>query len=145
MKFHWGHGIAVFYTVFVLVLITVVIKSTAFDNSLVTEEYYQRDINYQQEYDQRMNSSLLEEAPDLVATDFGYRLDFPSSMAASAAGTLHFYRPSTKDHDRTVVVKVDAAGGMNLSTKELVAGRYRAILKWTAGGKGYLKEFEIEV
>jgi len=74
MKFHWGHGIFLFYVVFVASLVTVVIKSRQFDNSLVTEEYYARDLNYQQEYDRRMNSKSLAEPLSIMRVNGQYQL-----------------------------------------------------------------------
>ncbi len=145
MKLHWGHGIAIFYTVFVLTLVVVVVKSTTFDNSLVTEEYYQRDINYQQEYDRRLNSDQLATKVSLEKVAGQYRVIFPEKMAQGATGTLHFYRPSSAKDDRTVAVSVDQAGGMNLSLAGLKPGRYRAILEWSSGGKDYLDEFYLMV
>ncbi|WP_020570119.1 FixH family protein [Neolewinella persica] len=145
MKFHWGHGIAVFYSFFVLTLIFVVIKSRTFDNSLVTEEYYAHDINYQQEYDRRQNSSDLAQGVRLEKTADNYRVVFPEALAPSAKGTLLFYRPSSKLHDRLVKIRIDETGGMNLSLSGLEPGRYRAILEWSAAGKDYLDEFTLTV
>ena len=145
MKFHWGHGIAVFYTLFVLTLIVVVVKSRTFDNSLVTEEYYSRDINYQQEYDRRQNSKDLTESVRLEKTAKNYRIIFPEELAPSTKGTLLFYRPSSKLHDRLIKIKVDEDGGMNLPLTGLKPGFYRAILEWSAAGKDYLDEFTLTV
>jgi nitrogen fixation protein FixH len=145
MKFHWGHGIAVFYTLFVLTLIIVVVKSRTFDNSLVTEEYYARDINYQQEYDRRQNSSDLQKGVRLEKIADQYRVVFPEGLATSTKGTLLFYRPSSKLHDRLVKIRVDEAGGMTLSLTGLEPGQYRAILEWSAAGKDYWDEFTLTV
>ncbi|MFT6000703.1 MAG: hypothetical protein ACI81P_003166 [Neolewinella sp.] len=145
MKFNWGHGIAVFYSFFVLTLIVVVVKSRTFDNSLVTEEYYARDINYQQEYDRRQNSEDLAQSVRLEKVADNYRIIFPDALAPSTKGTLLFYRPSSKLHDRLVKIVVDEAGGMNLSLTGLEPGFYRAILEWSAEGKDYWDEFTLTV
>jgi len=145
MKFHWGHGIALFYSLFVLTLILVVVKSRTFDNSLVTEEYYNRDINYQQEYDRRQNSNDLQQPVRLEKVADQYRVIFPEGLATTTQGTLHFYRPSSKFHDRLVKIDVDDEGGMTLSLSGLEPGRYRAILEWSAAGNDYLDEFTLNV
>lgn len=145
MKFHWGHGIALFYTLFVLTLILVVVKSRTYDNSLVTEDYYARDIHYQQEYDRRQNSDLLEVPVSLEKQDGHYRIEFPAGLAGQATGTLLFYRPSSKSLDRQIPIKVDAAGGMDLPLTGLTTGQYRAILTWSSAGKDYLDEFVLVV
>lgn len=145
MKFHWGHGIALFYSLFVLTLIMVVIKSRTFDNSLVTEAYYERDINYQQEYNRRQNSDRLEVPVSLEKVDGHYRIEFPAGLSGQAQGTLLFYRPSSKSLDRQIPIEVDAAGGMDLPLTGLTPGVYRAILTWSSAGKDYMDEFNLTV
>lgn len=142
MKFHWGHGIFVFYTFFVLTLIVVVIKSTGFDNSLVTEEYYARDINYQQEYDRRWNSKLLAQSVTLEPAKAGMQLHFPTKEPIQ--GTVHFYRPSSKDHDQQVPITVNN-GNMPLDLSKLKMGKYQLIVEWSAKGVEYFDELDLTV
>ena len=142
MKFHWGHGIFIFYTFFVLTLIVVVIKSTGFDNSLVTEEYYARDINYQQEYDRRWNSKLLAQSVVLEPAKKGMQLHFPTDDPIK--GTVHFYRPSSKDHDQQLPITV-TNGYMPLDLSKLKTGKYQLIVEWNAKGVEYFDELDLTV
>jgi len=143
--FNWGHGIFLFYSFFVAVLVIVVIKSTGFDNSLVTEEYYAKDIAYQREYDRRQNSINLATAVSLDKKSGTYRISFPQEAGPKVSGTLHFYRPSSKNHDRFIPLSTDEKGEMYLSTDGLLPGRYELILEWSAGGRDYLDEFDLTV
>lgn len=59
MKLSWGTGIAIFYSVFVIVLVFVVVKSTSIDNALVTDDYYKKDLEYQTQIDKQVNSQGL--------------------------------------------------------------------------------------
>ena len=111
----------------------------------MTEEYYARDINYQQEYDRRQNSNDLQKGVRLEKIADQYRVVFPEGRATSTKGTLLFYRPSSKLHDRLVKIKVDEAGGMTLSLAGLEPGQYRAILELSAAGKVYWDEFTLTV
>ena len=139
MTIHFGHGIALFYSFFVCTLIVVVVKSLDFDNSLVTEAYYQRDINYQQEYDRRSNSRNLTEPLRLDRN----RLEFPRELAGNAQGTVLLYRPSSSRHDRQVPLTLDATGGMDLPVAGLPAGRYVAIVEWEAAGRKFYDELDL--
>lgn len=144
MKFHWGHGIAVFYTFFALTLVVVVIKSRGFDNSLVTEDYYARDINYQQEYDRRSNSKQLGGAgPQVQCVSGDCRLSFPASLEKQVHGSVLIYRPSSKQHDRRLPLELDDSGEMALPLAGLPPGRYQAILEWSAGGTDYYDELDL--
>lgn len=142
MKFHWGHGIFAFYSFFVVTLIIVVVKSTGFDNSLVTEEYYARDINYQQEYDRRLNSNSLEKSVVLELTKEGKQLHFPTSQPVE--GTVLFYRPSSKKHDLRQPINA-TNGRMQLDLSNLKFGRYQLIIEWKTEGVSYYDELDLTV
>ena len=143
MKFHWGHGIAAFYSFFVATLVIVVIKSTAFDNSLVTEQYYARDLNYQQEFDRRQNSDRLLESVRLETGANGQELVFPAGGQVN--GTVLFYRPSTRHDDRKFNLRVNPSGRMPLNFTGMTLGRYQAIVEWSADGVSYYDELDLTV
>ncbi len=145
MTIHWGHGIALFYSFFACTLVIVVVKSMDFDNSLVTESYYQRDINYQQEYDRRSNSRQLAEPLRLAQDQEGYRLEFPADLAVQAQGTLLLYRPSSQKHDRKVPLSLDNEGFMELPLTGLPKGRYIAIVEWESNGRAFYDELELDI
>ncbi len=145
MKFHWGHGIFLFYVVFVASLITVVIKSRDFDNSLVTEAYYARDLNYQQEYDRRMNSKLLDEPLSIMRVNGQYTLLFPKGSNQDVKGTVLLYRPSSKHDDRLLQLAVGAGGTMPLRVDGLKPGRYQAVVEWSANGVDYFDELDLHL
>ena len=145
MKFHWGHGIFLFYVVFVASLVTVVIKSRDFDNSLVTEEYYARDLNYQQDYDRRMNSKSLAEPLSIMRVNGQYQLLFPKGNNQGVEGTVLLYRPSSKHDDRLLKLSVNAGGTMPLRVEGLKPGRYQAVVEWSANGVDYFDELDLHL
>lgn len=145
MKFHWGHGIFTFYAFFVATLVIVVIKSRTFDNSLVDENYYSRDINYQQEFDRRLNSNALSDPLRMVAADGGYELRFPTVAMGKVAGTLLLYRPSTNKDDRRMPLAVREDGVMRLPLKGMNPGHYEAIVEWSADGVDYYDEIDFQI
>lgn len=146
MKFNWGHGIFLFYSLFALSLIIVVIKSTEFDNSLVAEDYYAKDITYQRMIDRKANSRALENPVELRRMEGGFNLIFPQAdLAGPVSGTAHFYRPSSSDFDKMVQLKTSEAGSMYLASDDLAAGFYRLKVEWNAGGKEFFDEFTLQL
>ncbi|MBC6995743.1 FixH family protein [Neolewinella lacunae] len=143
MKLHWGHGIFLFYAFFVSTLVIVVVKSRNFDNSLVYEDYYARDINYQQEFDRRQNSRGLTEGLRLDHTADGPALQFPAAPAGAIEGSVLLYRPSSKTNDRRAALAVAADGRMPLNVAGLPLGRYRVIVEWKKAGVGYYDELDL--
>ncbi|MGB3546942.1 MAG: FixH family protein [Saprospiraceae bacterium] len=147
MKFHWGHGIALFYCIFAAMLVLVVVKSREFDNSLVADDYYARDIAYQQTRDRLANSRSLATRVSFEREEGGFRLFFPErdELAGEVTGTLHFYRPSTELYDRFVRLRPGVDRTQLLPVTDLAPGHYRAIVEWSVGGTDYLDEFTLNI
>lgn len=145
MKFHWGHGIFVFYVLFIAIHVLILVQSRTFDNSLVDDNYYARDINYQQEFDRRQNSNLLADPLRMEHTGDQFTLQFPAGFGGKVTGTLLLYRPSTQKDDRLLPLEVNEDGSMPLSLTELKPGQYKAIVEWSAAGTDYYDELNLYV
>ena len=141
MKFNWGTGIALFYTLFVLVLVFAVIKSTGVDHSLVTEDYYQKDLEYQSQIDREVNTQALEEDLKITFSDpeRTIRLQFPGNLG-DVKGTALFFRPSNKALDFEVPIQPNDTGQQLIPTKGMLPGLWKVKVNWNAGGKEYYKE-----
>lgn len=141
MKFNWGTGIAIFYTLFVLVLVFAVIKSTTVDHSLVMEDYYQKDLEYQSHIDKEVNAQGLE--TDLQIgysdTDRLIRFQFPLELG-SASGTILFFRPSDKAFDFEVAIQPNETGEQVVPADKMLPGLWKVKVDWSAGGTAYYKE-----
>lgn len=146
MKLNWGTGIALFYGTFVVVLVAVVIKTTTFDNSLVSEQYYADDLNYQQQYNKLANSISLPNdlTVSMQAAAQQVELLFPAE-AGQASGEIYFYNPSYKAGDFRVAIQPDSDHRQIISTAELRPGLWRVKVDWQAGGKSYFKEVVITI
>ncbi len=141
MKFNWGHGIALFYIVFATMMIVFVVKSTFHDHSLVVENYYEEDLNYQQHYEKLANSKQLENDVT-IKHDPGLEnitLRFPKEKG-NIAGTIYFYRPSDKTKDFEVKINLDQNFEQFLPVSELSPGLWKLKVDWQAGGKPFYKE-----
>ena len=141
MKFTWGTGIFLFYALFAAMLVFQVIKSTQYDHSLVVEEYYEEDLNYQEKYNKIQNSLNLE-----VPLQFNYEeesgllvLDFPFEGSA-VEGKVLFYRPSTSRMDVEFPLNVDASGKMVIPTGNLPQGRWVVEVDWQANDTEFFDE-----
>ncbi len=142
MKFNWGTGIAVFYLTFMAVLIVAVIRSTQFDNSLVSDHYYQDDLNYQQHYNKLVNSQSL--AQDLIVREDPQKerveLIFPADLRSKATGEIHFFCPSDSDQDFRVPITAESGATMQIPTTDLKPGLWKVKVDWQANGKAFFKE-----
>ena len=136
MKFNWGHGITLFYIVFVGTLLTVLIKSFGVDHGLVVEDYYAKDIAYQSQYDKSVNSIKSDNLNAEYDSENGI-LVFEIQDESSATGVIHFYRASDKTKDFTIPISTNK---MEIPVSHLSVGKWRIKVDWTIKGKDYYQE-----
>jgi hypothetical protein len=144
MRLNWGTGIAMFYSTFVIVLVAVVIKTTTFDNSLVSEDYYADDLNYQKQYEKLKNSkNLLNDLE--IANNFNggqIKFQFPVDLGVPQ-GEIYFFCPSDSKLDFRIPIKADSEYQQFISTEQLKSGLWRIKVDWQAGGQPYFKELAL--
>ena len=142
-KFNWGHGITIFYLIFVSAVVTVLIASFSVDHSLVADDYYAQDLAYQQQYDKTKN------VLDNKAQNIGVNVLTEEKMVEimittphSVKGTIHFYRPSDQSQDFTI----DLAGSKTaLSTETLAKGKWILKIEWREDSKSFYHEHQIYI
>ena len=142
MKFNWGTGIALFYIIFATSMVALVIKSTQYDHSLVVEDYYQKDLDYQQHYDKLANSKALSKDVQIqlvAAPNKEVQVSFPKEMEG-IGGQLHFMRPSHKGSDFSVKIELDEGNELSLPAAKLLPGLWKVQVDWQVGEKSYFKE-----
>ncbi|MFK8105458.1 MAG: FixH family protein [Saprospiraceae bacterium] len=144
MKLNWGASIAIFYACFMAILLYFVIKTTTYDHSLVLDNYYELDLNYQSRFDKISNQQSLAKA---VEANYHtekeiVELVFPSTMNKST-GTVLFFNPRTKYEDHTQPLRLDSTGRMQIPTQDFTAGRWKINIDWEHAKKAYYQEIEI--
>jgi len=140
MKLNWGSGIAVFYTLFVLALLFALFQSKriATTRSMVTENYYEKDLNYKEKYDKLKNSSQLSEKVSITQNKSRGTVDvvFPKEVSG-VTGEVLFYRPSSKGMDVKVPIKNLQDGILHIPVETLTIGNWSVQVDWESGGKAY--------
>lgn len=138
---HWGWRIAVGYSLFVIGMIALVVAAMRQTNDLVTDDYYARELAYQDVIDARANAAALEDPFAFrVADDYGFlELHFPDE-AGSPEGEIQFYRPSDASRDFRVQVGPDAHGVQRIPLSSLQQGFWRVHLEWNGNGTPYYNE-----
>lgn len=135
-NFNWGHGIALFYVVFAAVMGTALYASFGVDSSLVDDNYYQKDIAYQSQYEKSVNT-LSTEKLIIDQKREEQRIDIAFEGVERLSGTAFFYRPSDKKMDFTVQLD---SGTSQIDTKQMASGKWVLKLEVKADGKSYYKE-----
>ena len=137
-KINWGTGIFIFYTVFAASLFYQVYKSTQYDHSLVVENYYEEDINYQSRYDQIQNSRSLEAGLEIEfkSNEKIIILDFPKDKP-NISGEILLYRANNKKLDQHIPIQLNTENKMFIPTDKILMGRWKMEVEWETDGKSY--------
>lgn len=138
-KMNWGHGIAIFFTCFVAFITFLVVKSHQQNIDLVTENYYQQELQYQHQIEKIQNNQQLEEKVKITADKGEVYLHFPK-LSGPVEGQVQVFRPSDARFDLTEELKPDSQNQQQIATSTLPPGFYRIKINWQAGGQDYYTE-----
>jgi len=138
MKINWGTGIAIFYSLFVILMITAVIKASQLGVPLVQDEYYSADINYEEFRQQRAKALGLENPPQIKLTKSNKLLNVKFDTAAVIdRASVHFYRPSDNVSDQKDQLSIKGKNVAEMNVAHLKKGRWQMMLHWSQNGESY--------
>ncbi|MEM7185607.1 MAG: FixH family protein [Bacteroidota bacterium] len=141
MKINWGTGLVIGMLLFIGFIMYFVITMTTdkkYSHDLVTEDYYQKEMVYQEEIDAENNLKRYDQQITGKRTTEGWLLQFPEEIdPQKVEGTVFLYRPSNKllDFDLPMVIS-----GTNLLIPDnrLLDGRWNITLDWIYEGERFM-------
>jgi nitrogen fixation protein FixH len=145
VRFHWGVGIGLCYLLFAGATLAFVVFAIAQPVELVSADYYERSLTYDQRLEAKQAAEALGDAVGVSRSDDGRALivRVPRARASSSgevSGALTFYRPSDVGADRVVPLRLDANGVQRVSLDGLASGRWILEMAWQAQGRHYYRE-----
>lgn len=139
MRFHWGHGIAIFFSCFVAFMVFLAVKSHQQNIDLVTEDYYAQELTYGQRMDEIKNAKALEEPVAIKQEGEALIIHFPE-LDEKIEGQVQLFRPSDKRFDQEAELALNTANQHSMSLAGLPRGYYRVKVSWQAGEEIYYTE-----
>ncbi|MEM7106068.1 MAG: FixH family protein [Bacteroidota bacterium] len=138
---NWGKGIGLAYIGFIAFMIMMVYKSAQQELNLVTKDYYEKDLTFEDQRVKRVNTSAFEKevAINHLPENETVTFQFPGEDN-KAQGTILFFRPSDNKQDKTIQISANAQNEMTVSTRELVSGHWRILVDWSDGERDYFTE-----
>jgi len=140
MKLSWGYKIMFVYIAFVAGMGFLVFKASSQKFDLVTKDYYDQELKYQQVIDQAANSSRLSAPVSVERNEGELKLSFPDEMK-NKKKLVDFYLYYAAD------AKKDFRRSFELNENELVQalpvgmkGMYELKLSWETEGIKYYFE-----
>lgn len=144
MKFNWGTGIFIFYSVFAIALFYQVYSSTKYSHNLVEDDYYAKDLAYQSRYEQIENSLSLANPLEINFLEEKkiVELDFPQGENP-ATGKIRFYRADDETKDLLLPVKLDDQNQMLVNISPFLPGSWKVEVEWEMDGTPYFDSEQI--
>ena len=148
MKINWGTGIVIVIAAFISFIMYFVITMSTnnkYSYDLVTDNYYQQELQYQKQIDAEKNAKNLIENVKLKHSEFGLTVNFPKDLDYKMInGKVFLYRPSNKQLDFEIPISISKPY-LLVPEKRLLDGRWNIIVSWTYEKKDYLFKKELNL
>ena len=138
----WGTKIVISFAVFMIGMIGMVVYVFNLQMDLVEDNYYEKEIKYQDQIDiltatQNLNNELkIDQSVNTISFDFPKEGSIPT-------GEINFYRPSDAKSDFKVSIVTDTDRKQTVLTHELAAGAWEVQVTWYSDNQKYFKEERI--
>lgn len=143
---NWGTKIIVVFSVFVVLMMTLVYKSYQTKFELVSKDYYKEELEYQNVIDASKNSADLTVKIDITQAERDFKLVIPDSLkTADMVGDVYFYCPYDSKNDMRFVLKTKEDGTMIFNNSQLKGGRYILKVNCKLNGKSYFIEKDVNI
>jgi hypothetical protein len=140
----WGWKITILYGSFVAMMVTLVVLCMQQDIPMVTENYYEKDLQYETHINRVANSGELAEDVKVVYNQKTQQITvtFPKEMT-DLTGEILCFRPSQEGLDFTLPIKDLKENSITFGSSEMIKGRWKVKIDWEGDGEIYYKEAAI--
>ena len=113
--------------------------------SLVSDNYYEKSLSYQNEIDKQIRTKSLNEQVKINFNEAVITISVPSNyLSKDISGEIFFYRPSNPKLDFALPLQL-TEGSQTIPVERLEKGFWRIKLNWTMNGNGYYNERAITI
>lgn len=114
--------------------------------SMVNDNYYQKEVEYQQEIDATQNANEYAKEYSISKRGSTVEVSVPKSLsAAMTKGQINFYCPSDKTQDRVVPMEPSETGVYPVNTTGWKTLGYTAKIEFESKGKKYYHELFVSI
>lgn len=146
MKINWGTSIVIAFALFITFILYFVFKvqsNPKYDNELVTEEYYKKELVYSKQMEKEQNANDMAVNVLVSRTAEGIAIDFPADIdITKVKGKVSLYRPSNQKLDFEVPISLSSPH-LLIPKSNLASGLWDISVDWTYDGKEFLKKEKI--
>lgn len=141
----WPVSLTIILTLLIVSSIIFVFFTRELSYELVTEEYYQEGLNYQDQIDRLNNTKKLERSVIIQIMENNQLLFFfPAQFPAEELnGTVEFFRPDDKNLDFKTEIQVDQGHRQVYDASQLRKGNWKVKVYWNHKSKRFYDEAKI--
>lgn len=146
-KFTWGHGIVLALALFIsFILYLIFIFPIGKQNSeLVTENYYEDELQYQKVIDAKNAAASLPQKPYFAQLPYGIRIAFPKEINnQNSKIKFLLYRTNDKTQDKSGNIILDENNSFLISKDLMIPGSYTLKIMWATENKDYQVDYDVE-
>ncbi|MFQ3575451.1 MAG: FixH family protein [Cytophagales bacterium] len=123
---NWGNYIILSFIIFIGIMASMVVVSMKQDIPLVSRDYYEKEIKFQNEIDAISNAKNIENQVSTYLEDKNLHLKFSDIMLKK--GILEIYSPLGAKHDRLAEF---SKNDVIFNVKNMKPGNYKIKIFWT--------------
>lgn len=141
MKLNWATAVVLAFIGFIGFILYFVISisvDSKYHHDLVSTNYYEDELNYQNEIDWEQNALSEKVIPGIKFSENTIDFIFPKDLIPSKSkGYIDFYRPSNKILDLKIPIHFKDTI-IQISKEKLMPGRYDIKVFWETNNRNYL-------
>lgn len=136
IKWNWGTGLILAYGGFVVFMLGMVYLCTQQHFDLVTEDYYEQELKFQQVIDGSRNEQKLDKQTTVVMQNGVVTITLPMNDVEN--GKVFFYKPDNSKFDKTF--ELNGNNIIAVPVTDLKSGMYKIKVTWKSEGNPYFNE-----
>jgi hypothetical protein len=140
---NWGYKIILVYVLFVSGIVFLVVRSSMENTDLVTSDYYEKELKYQQTIEQQKRASQLSSDVKINVKDHTLEIVLPEEMnSQEVKADVLLYCASDKRKDIHRLLDTKNAI-LYLPIQADTKGSFDVKLNWTANGNSFYTETKL--
>lgn len=145
-NFTWGHGIVLALASFIIFILSMLFlfPNGQKNSEMVTEHYYEEELQYQSVIDAKNRADKLEEKPVYSQSTKGITITFPSEINNSNS-TVSFVLNRSDDQNLDIkkTVQLESDNSFTIPAAVLIKGNYTLRLSWTKDKTDYRLDYDV--
>lgn len=143
-KFNWGWGILIVCVAFVGFISTLVYRAMQEKVDFVTTNYYEKELQFQQQINRMENAAALPENIKLVSNENKLTILYPKAVSCNEiSGNVTFFKPDNAGLDFEVKAGCDENHEQLINTSKMQKGFWNVKITWSASDIPYYFEEKI--